>query len=98
MRHALISAMLVVALAIPAWAGDEAIPALAARKAGVLQLMHEKAKRALVTAAQEKAFADYFLVYRSTVLRHRSALTRLWASGRSDRLGPGLVSGSRAAR
>ena len=37
-------------------------------------------------------------LYRSTVLRHRSALTRPWASDRADRLGPGLGFGSRAAR
>ena len=37
-------------------------------------------------------------VYRSTVLRHRFALTRPWASDRADRLGPGLGFGSRAAR
>ena len=38
------------------------------------------------------------LLYRSTVLRHQSALTRPWASDRADRLGPGLGFGSRAAR
>jgi SRSO17 transposase len=37
-------------------------------------------------------------VYRSTVLRHRSALMRPWASGRADRLGPGRVSCIHAAR
>ena len=37
-------------------------------------------------------------LYRSTVLRHRASLTRPSASGRSDRLGPGRVSCSRAAR
>ena len=37
-------------------------------------------------------------VYRSTVLRHCSALTRPSASGRSDRLGPERASCSRAAR
>ena len=37
-------------------------------------------------------------VYRSTALRHRSGLTRPWASDRADRLGPGLGFGSRAVR
>ena len=37
-------------------------------------------------------------VYRSTVVRHRSALMRPWVSGRSDRLGPAQASRSRAAR
>jgi homoserine acetyltransferase len=40
----------------------------------------------------------YWDVYRSTVLRHRSALTRLWAVGRSGRRGPERASCSRAAR
>src|SRR4051794_3808171 len=38
------------------------------------------------------------LLYRSTVLRHRFALMRPWASGRADRLGPGRVSCIHAAR
>src|SRR4051794_16412976 len=38
------------------------------------------------------------LLYRSTVLRHRPALTRPPASGRSDRLGSERASCSRAAR
>ena len=42
--------------------------------------------------------ARWFLVYRSTVVRHRSALTRPWVAGRSDRRGPGRASCSRAAR
>jgi transposase len=37
-------------------------------------------------------------VYRSTVVRHRSALTRPWVAGRSDRRGPERASCSRAAR
>jgi hypothetical protein len=37
-------------------------------------------------------------LYRSTVLRHRFALMRPWASGRADRLGPGRVSCIHAAR
>ena len=42
--------------------------------------------------------SNKILLYRSTVLRHRSALTRPSASGRSDRRGPGRASCSRAAR
>ena len=38
------------------------------------------------------------LLYRSTVMRHRSALMRRWPADRSDRHGPERVSGSRAAR
>jgi transposase len=37
-------------------------------------------------------------VYRSTILRHRSALKRPWAGPWSARPGPGRVSCSRAAR
>src|SRR4051794_2996376 len=37
-------------------------------------------------------------LYRSTVVRHRSAFMRPWAAGRAERPGPGPVSGSRAAR
>ena len=37
-------------------------------------------------------------VYRSTILRHRSALKQPWAGPWSDRPGPGRVSCSRAAR
>jgi RNA:NAD 2'-phosphotransferase (TPT1/KptA family) len=37
-------------------------------------------------------------VYRSTIMRHRSALMRPWAPGRAERRGPGPASCSRAAR
>jgi DDE superfamily endonuclease len=37
-------------------------------------------------------------LYRSTIMRHRFAFMRPWAPGRADRLGPGPVSCSRAAR
>jgi len=37
-------------------------------------------------------------VYRSTVVRQRSALTRPWVAGRSDRRGPERASCGRAAR
>jgi len=46
------------AVAAPSGAND--VRALAARKAAVIALMHEKAKRALVTAAQDRIFAEYF--------------------------------------
>jgi hypothetical protein len=38
------------------------------------------------------------LLYRSTVLRHRSAPTLPWRADRSGRLGPGRAFCSRAAR
>ena len=37
-------------------------------------------------------------LHRTTVMRHRFALTRPWASDQVGRLEPGRVSGSRAAR
>src|SRR3954464_10246373 len=42
----------------------------------------------LVQSRRDKAAA---LLYRSTVLRHRSTLMPPWPDSRADRLGPGLV-------
>src|SRR4051794_8232903 len=46
--------------AVAAPSGADDVRALAARKAAVIALMHEKAKRALVTAAQDRVYAEYF--------------------------------------
>ncbi|MCB1744014.1 MAG: cache domain-containing protein [Gammaproteobacteria bacterium] len=46
----------VAARAAPA----ESLSSLVARKAAILSGMHRKARKALVTAAQDEAFADYF--------------------------------------
>src|SRR3954467_2995901 len=55
---ATLSILLPPAVAAPS--GTDDVRALAARKAAVIALMHEKAKRALVTAAQDRVFAEYF--------------------------------------
>src|SRR5437763_990359 len=49
-----------IALAVSANADPAALKALVAKKAGVIELLHGKAERALVTAAQDKTFAKYF--------------------------------------
>ncbi|HEX2528520.1 MAG TPA: hypothetical protein VHL31_19755, partial [Geminicoccus sp.] len=46
----------------------------------------------------EQLFMNLYLLYRSTMMRHRCALTRPCASDQAGRLEPGRVSGSRAAR
>ena len=43
-----------------AMASVEALAALVAKKAGVVDLLHTKAERALVTAAQDETFRQYF--------------------------------------
>ena len=48
------------AAATPAVADQEALRAFVAKKAGVLRLLHSKAERALVTAAQDRTFSQYF--------------------------------------
>ncbi len=48
------------ASATPAAADVEALRSLVAMKAGVVELLHTKAERALVTAAQDEAFRQYF--------------------------------------
>src|SRR3712207_4560991 len=48
--------------ATPAAADQEALRAFVAKKAGVLRLLHGKAERALVTAAQDRTFGRYFEV------------------------------------
>lgn len=45
----------------PAMAGEAEAKALVARKAAVIAGMHKKSERPLVNAAQDKAFAAYFL-------------------------------------
>ena len=49
-------------------------------------------------AVELKARLPYEALYRSTVLRHRSAPTLPWRADRSGRLGPGRAVCSRAAR
>src|SRR3954454_20294858 len=61
-RAPAIAATLLTSLppAVAAPSGADDVRALAARKAAVIALMHEKAKRARVTAAQDRVFAEYF--------------------------------------
>jgi len=49
-----------LAFASSANADPAALKALVAKKAGVIELLHGKAERALVTSAQDKTFAKYF--------------------------------------
>jgi hypothetical protein len=60
MRLELASIAAAALLALPPASAAEDVSALAARKAGALALMHQKAERALVTAAQDKVFVQYF--------------------------------------
>src|SRR3954463_10211128 len=62
MRLALAPAIAATLLASlpPVASGADDVRALAARKVAVIALMHEKAKRALVTAAQDRVFGEYF--------------------------------------
>ena len=53
-----IAATLLASLPPAGASGADDVRALAARKATVIALMHEKAKRALVTAAQDRVFAE----------------------------------------
>lgn len=46
--------------ATPASADVDALRAFVARKAGIVELLHNKAERALVTAAQDETFRQYF--------------------------------------
>ena len=48
------------AMATPAAADQDALGAFVARKAGVLELLHGKAEKALVTAAQDQTFGQHF--------------------------------------
>jgi len=50
----------VLGLATPAAADVDALRAFVARKAGVVELLHNKAEKALVTAAQDATFREYF--------------------------------------
>jgi hypothetical protein len=52
--------LLSILLTAPAAADPAALKALVAKKAGVVELLHGKAERALVTAAQDKTFTKYF--------------------------------------
>ncbi len=47
-------------MATPAAADEDALRAFVARKAGVLELLHGKAEKALVTAAQDQTFGQHF--------------------------------------
>ena len=49
-----------LATAPPAAADQEALRAFVARKAGVLELLHGKAEKALVTAGQDETFGQFF--------------------------------------
>lgn len=63
LRHQL--ALVVIALAglcsAPALAGETELTALLAKKSAILARMHKKARKALVNAAQDKAFVNYFV-------------------------------------
>lgn len=63
MRRQLLSALLfgaAVLSAPPAIAGEAEMQALVAKKVAILSNLHKKAERALVNAAQDKVFIEYF--------------------------------------
>lgn len=59
---------------------------LVARKAAILELLHGKARKALVTAAQDKSFRDYFTATSATAkARLRSRINRISLAVQHDR-------------
>lgn len=67
MRGAFLSLLswVLIAFGSPAVAEIAELEKLAAKKAAIIELMHRKARKALVTAAQDSAYSDYFTDHRS---------------------------------
>lgn len=54
----------------PAAADPDALRAVTEKKAGILELLHRKAERALVTAGQDRTLSDYFEAQSETEREH----------------------------